>query len=610
MSTAPYPHGLGRPFSIPIRREPAGPEDRLPPANLDAERGVLGAILLDNAALAEVLPVLKPEDFFLVRHQVLFRTIRDLHELGWPVDGIILAEELRRREQYEKVGGDDALADLLNSVPHAANARYHAQIVRQKATARDLVQGAQEILRDGYASTHTAEEMLDRALGRIESVAATAVAATEEPEAGPRPWPAPPRPEAWHGLAGEIVRKIEPHTEADPIAILMQFLVAFGNLVGRRAYWQREATRHYGNLFCCVVGSSAKARKGTSWDHVRRLLASSDHGWDDARVQSNLSSGEGLIWLVRDPVIQHQGKKVQGRLTGHEEVEIDPGIQDKRLLVVASEFSGILSCMRRDGNTLSTVLRNAWDNGRLDSPTKHSTARCSNAHISCIGHITIDELRALLSSTDVANGFANRFLWVCARRSKRLPHGGQITKENFTDEHTRLKDAVAFAADEDYEFVLDREAMRLWEDVYDDLTEARPGALGSIVSRAEAQAMRLAFLYALLDKSPMIRRVHLEAGLALWDYCDRSACYIFGDALSDPVAERILEALDQAGPEGLTRTQIGRLLGRRTPAEKIDRALGSLAAGDLAEPLQRSTGGRPAEIWARKKRKKGSDLSP
>jgi putative DNA primase/helicase len=100
---------------------------------------------------------------------------------------------------------------------------------------------------------------------------------TAEPRDGPEPpigpaWPDPPKAAAFDGLAGEIVRAIEPHTEADPVAILAQLLIGFGNLIGRHAYFAVEADRHYANEFAALVGETAQGAKGTSWGHARRLL--------------------------------------------------------------------------------------------------------------------------------------------------------------------------------------------------------------------------------------------------------------------------------------------------------------------------------------------------
>jgi hypothetical protein len=108
--------------------------------------------------------------------------------------------------------------------------------------------------------------------------------------------------------------------------------------------------------------------------------------------------------------------------------------------------------------------------------------------------------------------------------------------------------------------------------------------------------MRLACLYAILDKSDVITTDHLLAALALWDYCEASARYIWGDATGDPVADRILGAIRKAAG-GLSRTEISDLFSRHTSSSRIDLALGSLEAPHLIRRIKEDTGGRPVERW-------------
>jgi hypothetical protein len=115
------------------------------------------------------------------------------------------------------------------------------------------------------------------------------------------PWPVLGE-EAYFGLPGEIVRRIEPHTEADPVALFVNLLVAFGNAIGRGSYVQVNADRHHLNLYAALVGETAKGRKGMSWGPIRELMRAVDPEWADERVQNGLSSGEGLIYAVRDRV--------------------------------------------------------------------------------------------------------------------------------------------------------------------------------------------------------------------------------------------------------------------------------------------------------------------
>ena len=164
----------------------------------------------------------------------------------------------------------------------------------------------------------------------------------------------------------------------------------------------------------------------------------------------------------------------------------------------------MLKVMAREGNTLSPVIRSAWDSGNLRTIVKNSPSKATNAHISIVGHITRDELRRLLTQTESANGFANRFCWLAVKRSKCLPDGGAIHNANFEDVVAELQSVVNFAKDF-VEIRRDPEARMLWHEVYPHLSEAQPGMCGAVVGRAEAQVMQLSAIYALLDKSPMIR---------------------------------------------------------------------------------------------------------
>jgi Protein of unknown function (DUF3987) len=411
-----------------------------------------------------------------------------------------------------------------------------------------------------------------------------------------RSWPELLEEPAFHGLAGEIVRTIEPHTEADPAALLIQFLVGYGNLVGRIAHTTAEADRHGCNIFAAIVGVTSKGRKGTSWGHIRRTFEGLDPKWASGSVQSGLSSGEGLIWGVRDKVEKREPIREGGRVVDYQTVETDAGVSDKRLLVIEPELASTLRVLGREGSTLSPLIRQAWDTGDLRVLTKNNPARATGAHISIIGHITRDELLRYLNSTEMANGFANRFLWICSRRSKRLPEGGQIQSVDFAPLIQRLSRAVAVARNAG-ELRRDENAREIWHKVYPALSEGKPGLLGSVTSRAEAQVLRLSLLYALLDGVNQIHAEHLLAALAVWEYSEASARYIFGDALGNPMADRILNEL-RIAPEGLTRTEIRDLFGRHCNSEEIQSALRVLSENGLALQETTLTAGRSVETWS------------
>ncbi|MGH2941332.1 MAG: DUF3987 domain-containing protein [Solirubrobacteraceae bacterium] len=412
-----------------------------------------------------------------------------------------------------------------------------------------------------------------------------------------RQWPEPSAPEARHGLAGDFVDLVDPVSEADPVALLAQFLVGFGNVIGRGPGFIAEGDHHATNLNVAIVGQTSKARKGTSWGRVRQALALVDPEWVEDRVTSGLSSGEGLVWQVRDPIVtRRKGRKNDDAdHDGDVEELVDAGVIDKRLLVVEGELAQGLRVMRREGNTLSVAIRNLWDSGNHGALIKNSPGRTTGALVSIIGHITKDELRRELTATDTANGFANRFLFICARRSKALPDGGEVPADDMMSIARLIAAAVEHARSVGV-LVRDENARELWHHVYPRLSEGRPGMLGAITGRAEAQVMRLAVIYALLDGRKVVRVEHLRAALALWDYCERSAAYIFGEDVGDPVADEILAAL-QAAPEGLTHSEIRDLFKRHKTAARLNIALRALAEAGLATSHRRSTGGRPVEHW-------------
>jgi hypothetical protein len=409
-------------------------------------------------------------------------------------------------------------------------------------------------------------------------------------------WPRPPDPDAYHGLAGDVVRMIEPETEADPIAVLVQFLVVFGNLIGRTAHAAVGQCRHYLNEFTSLVGDTSIARKGTAWHINHTLVSDIDEDWRSTRIQGGLSSGEGLISFCRDPLEKKEPIKEKGRVVGYQDVIEDHGISDKRALVIETEFGGVLKILAREGNKLSAVMRQAWDGDVLAIMTKSFPFRATGAHISIIAHITSLELTTRLTECDQANEFSNRFLWVCCRRSKLLPFGGNMAREDIDPLRARLRTAVEVARGIEY-VRWTRPAMDLWVAEYPRLTAPREGAFGTSVSRAEAHTLRLATIYALLDQSDAIELVHLQAALALWDYCERSAAYIFGSSTGDTDADQILAALRSA-EGGLSRTQIRRevFMGHST-ADRIAQALATLVRHGLARPATCATTGRPKEVW-------------
>ena len=351
---------------------------------------------------------------------------------------------------------------------------------------------------------------------------------------------------ALYGTVGEIVRRILPHTEADPAAIYAQLLAGLGNLIGASPYFVADGSRHRPNLFAIICGRTAKARKGTSWAQAKNILEAVDSQWFANRVETGIVSGEGITQVFDDD-------------------------GDKRLLLVEGEFAQVLQVMKREGNTVSVLLRQAWDGQRIAVLRRKDPIKVEGAHISMIGHVTLPELRRLLASVEMSNGLANRCLWIHADRSKLLPEGGGTPDTAKLIESLR---AAVRAARARCEVQRDEEARILWREMYSQLSEPPPGRMGEILSRAEAQVMRIALLLALLDESAFIGKRHLEAALSIWRYCEASAAHIFAGTFADPKAAKIWEALGN-GP--LTMTKVHELFGRNASKPEIEASLAELA---------------------------------
>ena len=418
-----------------------------------------------------------------------------------------------------------------------------------------------------------------------------------------RGWPAPPAKIAFRGLAGDWVRLIDPHTESDMSAVLIQFLVAFGSAVGRGPHAMVESDRHACNLFAGMVGETAKARKGTSWGRTAGLFELVDEQWARKRVMGGLSSGEGLIWQVRDAIERLQPIREKGRVAGYESVKVDAGESDKRLLVLESELSSPLRVMAREGNTLSEVIRQAWDKGNLRSLSKNCPAVATDAHISVIGHITRDELGRELTAIDMANGFANRFLWAAVRRSKVLPEGGRLDEAEVRRLAEQLGRVLRWARC-GAEIGRDDRARGLWAERYLDLSEGQPGLLGAVTSRAEAQVTRLSLIYALLAERTKVAEMDLQAALAVWDYCERSASYIFGKSPPSETEEerdrrQLVEFIRGRGGR-VTARDLARGPRRYRETRAAEEALIGLAHARLGhwEDVRPATnGGRPTRAF-------------
>lgn len=418
-------------------------------------------------------------------------------------------------------------------------------------------------------------------------------------------WIPPLAPQAFHGFLGQVLSRVELSTEADPPAILIALLVLSGNLLGRGPHIVRGGSVHAPQLYAVLVGPPATGRKGTAVREAARVMEAIDRTWERHTARNGLSTGEGLIHAVRDPRTEYTPAKKAPPGAPPVSSLVDPGIADKRLMILEDEFGRTLRIMQRDTSTLSGVLRAAWDGGDLRIVTKGAPEQSTGAHISLIGNITPDELRARLSQDDISNGLASRILWVLSHRARLLPSWRGLRRPEVALLREELRLTIAHWAGTAKELEPDAEAEERWQTIYPVLSAERPGVYGALTARGDAQVARLSLVYAALDRSDVIRIEHLEAALAVWEYCASSVRFLWGEkkvssklqVLLDFVKSRVRTEFAE-GANSLSRTQIMvECFHRHISSDELTRLLNEARRLNYLRCNPGSRGSRIPETW-------------
>lgn len=393
---------------------------------------------------------------------------------------------------------------------------------------------------------------------------------------------------ALYGPLGEWVKLVSPHTEASPPALLMSAMATTGTMIGRGPSVTLDGARHGTNFFVALVGGTSTGRKGTASAQSRRLGRELDPDFTNTNCATGLSSGQGVVFCVRDARQTPDGEKV-----------MDPGVVDKRLLIEESEFAGALRQARGRENTMTAVLRRAWDGDSLRTLTKGDPLKATDPHISIIAQITPDELRALLDGTDFSSGFINRFLITYSERARLLPFGSVCDKQAEREVVDRMRSAISTARlcgnlDE-----FTPAAREWWADAYPRLTEGRSGRIGAATQRAAAHVRRIALMFAALDGARRLDLPQLEAAGAVWNYADASARYVFGSVDLTPRARKVAAGLLDAGRDGLDRSLVrDQVLGSHNiPARELDTIEAELTDAGLLDVSTAPTAGRSRTVW-------------
>jgi hypothetical protein len=386
---------------------------------------------------------------------------------------------------------------------------------------------------------------------------------------------------AFHGLAGEIAETIDPHSEADPVAVLLHNLVMFGNAIGRGPYIRAGGGKHFTNLYCVIAGSTARGKKGTAANFVERVFEVAWPAWMK-RIKTSISTGQGIVKLIRDPDEKEAAELIKAGLK-----------PEKRVLFLVSELGGLFTAMR-NGNRIVEDLNNAWDGKRLENNVKKDPMFSTDPMVSVIGHATPERLVQSLGKLEATTGFSNRFIYARVRQSKRIPRD-TLKPEVIEEMAKHLKEAILFAREVE-EVGITARAEAYWTGtLLDEIENIPPDTLGAMLARGRPLVLRLALIYALLDLNNEIDTPHLLAAFAIWKFNQTCVEQLFADKLESPKANKILVKLDMAGEAGISRSGINDLFKGKTPAFELNEVLTNLERKGKIRSEKKVTAGRTAD---------------
>jgi hypothetical protein len=421
-----------------------------------------------------------------------------------------------------------------------------------------------------------------------------------------------PRPKlpaiALHGQLGRMAEAACSNSEAVPASVAIHILARFAATLGRTAYIQIGDHKRHLRMFSLIVGPTAKGRKGTSSEMPNRLFESvhSDYlvsaGFLPLEKLTALSTGEGLIQKVRDPYSWTTGDKEHN----------DPGVSDKRLLCDISEFAGVLAQGRREGATLSTVLRDAFDGVVMTTPSATAFRRASDTHVCVVGSVPETEIVKNLNDVEKTNGFANRFPMFYSARTKIVPSPKPTDPMLMAQFARHVADAIWFGSRVGL-VEMDDDALSLWETTLYRRIEDQtyPELIDSLLGRRSLHTMIFAALIALFDHKSKIDADHLLAADAWMEYWEQTVLFVFSTAESNEKAikdkalqDQLVKMIDELGGVKVSHTA----LATKATNKYQRRDLTAVDVKRAMEALQRespprihtetmTTAGRPANYY-------------
>ncbi|MCO1582401.1 YfjI family protein [Crossiella sp. SN42] len=400
-----------------------------------------------------------------------------------------------------------------------------------------------------------------------------------------RAWLPPVEPAVFDCYLGTLAAQLDPNTEADPVGVMASLLGVVGVHLGPGPHLQIGYERHRLLIWPMLIGATGVGKKGTAYNAAKALLTHADNEFVAMNVHSGLSSGEGLSAVFAVDSEDGSGKP------GRKARLLPEG--DCRLVAYEPEWASVMARMRREGNTLSAVLRAAWEGGNLS--TLNVDARVARqSHVGILAHITPKEFRAKVTAADMAGGTYNRFLPIAVAQSKYLPNPAAADPALLVELGAGLARRLQQAAEFGPVGFTDAGALA-WQGLYVEFGSHHgdDSPVEEFVSRAAPHCLRIAAIYAALEGTDQIGPTHLEAAAALVRYSIASARAVIAP---DDTLRRLAAFITEAGPTGRTRTEITTQLFPNARRDGIDPSalLDQLVtAGRIVQSKRPRPDGRP-----------------
>jgi hypothetical protein len=393
--------------------------------------------------------------------------------------------------------------------------------------------------------------------------------------------------DAYYGVIGEYLDQLRGQSEAGLPAVGMSIITSIGTLIGRKAVVRVGPYVHGANLFALIIGESSIGAKGSAEDATDRFVNAIRPDFATRHAFSGFGSGEALVEAIADGA--------------------EPP-NEKCRMISESEFSALLRVSRRESSILSEIIRKGFDRKPIQHRTKKGGAvTATDHHLSVLGSITPAELSICSTELDLENGWLNRFVLTHTEMTETLPFGGYVDHRKVVELAARVVAALdrldrptvqtRQSGVVEYELREGSPVGDLWDPWY---REHRTGSgkprVAALTRRQHVQALRLMLIFAVLAEKPAFSVDMFRAATAWTDYSVASCARYFGGGHLGGPAGKLLAALRDAGPEGLTFVQQHAVFGYNLLASTLANMRADLEGQQLAHTYKRPTGGRSKTV--------------